>query len=55
MATEKSIVRLGVLYSVRQSYLKRITRRLLEIRGGVEFLHRDPASRRRRREGKSQI
>jgi hypothetical protein len=23
--------------------------------GGVEYLHRDPASRRRRRKGKSQI
>jgi hypothetical protein len=46
-----------------KSYLERITRRLLEITrvscdpcgGGVEYLHRDPASRRKRRKGKSQI
>jgi hypothetical protein len=35
MTTEKSTVQLGVLYSVRQELIRRITGRLLEIAGDV--------------------
>jgi hypothetical protein len=47
------------LFGPIRSYIKRRTRGHMAIPipcgGGVEYLHRDPASRRRRRKGKSRI
>jgi hypothetical protein len=44
-------------YTVRLSVIRDRTDKISESNpcgGGVEYLHRDPASRRRRRKGKSQ-
>jgi hypothetical protein len=57
-ATEDATVREGVCYSRRKHCIWGATDRTDSQHpcgGGVEYLHRDPASRRRRRKGKSQI
>jgi hypothetical protein len=50
---------LGMVFSVASApgYVTRTSGRLSGhlCGGGVEYIHRDPASRRRRRKGKSQI
>jgi hypothetical protein len=55
---DKFTVEGGALYTVRPEPTsgRELTSRLVyPCGGGVEYLHRDPASRRRRRKGMSQI
>jgi hypothetical protein len=57
-ATVAEIVGSGVFYAVRPDGIFRGLSGKAgsdPCGGGVEYLHRDPASRRRRRKGKSQI
>jgi hypothetical protein len=55
----RGTVRHGNLYSVRPEVIKELVQFSSSVvhpcEGGVEYLHRDPANRRRRRKGKSQI
>jgi hypothetical protein len=59
VATRRQLsVRHGVFYPGRVEFIKGsgfVNSWSLPCGGGVEYLHRDPASRRRRRKGKSQI